>query len=424
MSYTILDYLNEDCWRAVLQYVPLRDIMRTESASKRWQTVMLTYLQGARISILNYDDIDDDMLYDKNLPYNCNVKLVRSGKYCSFNSWTKKLGSSVVAAYSYYPECFKILQENCSNLETLYIYRTLNDYDYEVRPYNLQKNFKRLQNLCIDSCHASDNCVSQLIAGRALTEINFNGCFLMTGECLSTINTTKLKSLVFKCCPDVQSRSLLPHLVRLSQLTKLKVSLIDKEVCRDLRLVLDKMPNLEWLEIMCTGEPWNNYYTNETLLCRLTRLKHLCVDFNLEDYDVDDVTRCCKELRSLKLSQCGILTEDSVEAICRNAGARLTTLSLLQFYKLEDDQLLALIRGCPQLTSLAVGTLALTLDVIKRAAEARHKVRPGLLLELDLAATNLPEDLEYYENIVDIEGQIETKYEDLIVLLDDSDRNF
>ncbi|XP_073964550.1 uncharacterized protein [Choristoneura fumiferana] len=43
---TILDVLNADCWRLVLDYVPVGDVVRSERVSRAWQQVVRDYLAG------------------------------------------------------------------------------------------------------------------------------------------------------------------------------------------------------------------------------------------------------------------------------------------------------------------------------------------------------------------------------------------
>ncbi|CAH2087520.1 unnamed protein product [Euphydryas editha] len=46
--YNILDILNQDCLTHILTYVPIRDLIRSERVSKRWQNMVQEYLQGTR----------------------------------------------------------------------------------------------------------------------------------------------------------------------------------------------------------------------------------------------------------------------------------------------------------------------------------------------------------------------------------------
>ncbi|XP_047987371.1 uncharacterized protein LOC125227179 isoform X3 [Leguminivora glycinivorella] len=255
---TILDYLNEDCWRAVLQFVPAKDLIRTERASRRWQEVLLWYLKGTgvHIAIAEYHKEDN--------PSVCRAK---RSSYTSFESWTKKLGSLVVDTYCIGLKSLEIIKENCPNLETL----TLKDVQCKTPKlllhHNLNDNFKCLQSLKLHSC-------------------------------------------------------------------------------------------------------------------------------NMFDEDIQAITRCCKELVTLKLSDCRSMSRRSVRPIWRNAGARLTELALRDFDEAKDADIVALIRGCPLLTKLTVtGSRQLTRRLPARAAAARRGVAPGKVLDLDLSFTNLSSHL-------------------------------
>ncbi|XP_063375910.1 uncharacterized protein LOC134663469 [Cydia fagiglandana] len=75
-------------------------------------------------------------------------------------------------------------------------------------------------------------------------------------------------------------------------------------------------------------------------------------------------------------------------------NSRLTSLSLGQFDDVKDADIVALIRGCPNLTELTVtGTRQLTRRLPARAAAARRAAAPGRVLQLDLSFTNLSSSL-------------------------------
>lgn len=46
VGYSILDVLNADCLSHILSYIPIRDLIRSERVSKRWQSMIQEYLQG------------------------------------------------------------------------------------------------------------------------------------------------------------------------------------------------------------------------------------------------------------------------------------------------------------------------------------------------------------------------------------------
>ncbi|XP_047987892.1 uncharacterized protein LOC125227594 [Leguminivora glycinivorella] len=375
---TILDYLNEDCWRAVLQFVPIKDLIRTERASRRWQEVLLSYLKGARvhIAIAEYDN--------EKKP---NVIGVSRSLYTSFESWTKKLGSLVVNTYCIGLKSLETIKENCPNLVTL----TLKDVQCETPElllrHNLNDNFKCLQRLKLESCKIPDSCMNKFVAEKALQELKFYCCDSLTGLCLKSMDLSNLKLLEINLSKDFESKHVLPVFDRMSELKTLKVSDVSGEFLEEIQIGLDKMPKLEKLELdddeRMRGECGQQ-------LSRLTELKHLRLAFQMFDEDIEAITRCCKELVTLNLSDCRSMSRRSVRPIWRNAGARLTELSLMQFYDAKDADIVALIRGCPLLTELTVtGSRQLTRRLPARAAAARRGVAPGKVLDLDLSFTNL-----------------------------------
>ncbi|XP_047987343.1 uncharacterized protein LOC125227160 [Leguminivora glycinivorella] len=401
---TILDYLNEDCWRAVLQYVPVQDLIRTERASRQWQAVLLTYLRGIHITIVERGEVHHNTL-----------KLTLSEDTIeSFEIWTQKLGSSVVDTYCNSLESLAIIKENCPNINALKLQFSESPAPEQLLPFNLRENFKFVQQVYFSCYNISDPCVSEFLADRALQELEFYSCHAMTGLCFNTINLSNLKSLVIDYCRIMEPKYILPVIDRLGELTKLKVATVPYEILEEMQMVLDKMPKLEWLELF--DDLRMSCHTSEPL-SRLTRLKHLKISCQLGDCDVEAVTRNCQELTTLDLPDCQGMTSESVEPLCRNLGARLTSLYLGTFYEAEDDDVVAIIRGCPQLTLLFIGgSGSLTPALPARAAAARRAASPGRRLTLDLAYTNLTDHC-YLEEVKDQYEEMKTEYEDLTVVL-------
>ncbi|XP_063375782.1 uncharacterized protein LOC134663349 [Cydia fagiglandana] len=384
---TILDYFNtnEYCWRAVLRYVHVKDLIRTERASRRWQEVVLTYLKGARICIT---------IGKYNINEEPNVCRLNRSSFNSFESWTKKkeLGSLVVAAYCVGLKNLEIIKENCRNIEALELQDVQCRAPKQLRPHNLRDNFKRLQQLTLISCSITDSCVNQFVADKALEGLKFYDCDALTGACFKKMNLSNLKSLEIDMCSGFESQHMLPAFDRLSELTKLNLCNISSEFLEEIQVGLDKMPKLEKLDL-------NNDQTIRGEECgeqlsRLARLKQLRLAYQMSDEDIEAITRCCTELVILDLSDCRSMWRDSVRSIWKNAGARLTSLTLGRYYYLKDADVVALIRGCPNLTELAVsGTRQLTRRLPARAAAARRAAAPGRVLQLDLSFTNLSSSL-------------------------------
>ncbi|XP_063529964.1 uncharacterized protein LOC134741126 [Cydia strobilella] len=408
---TILDYLNEDCWRAVLQYVPVQDLIRTERASRRWQGMVLTYLEGVRI-IIEREDLNKEKIL---LKYNiCSLK---TSRYKSFINWTNKLGPSVVSTYCHKLENLAIINENCPNLEGLQLSRIVSGP--ELLRHNLNDNFKFLRELSFQGCSIQDSHVTEFIADRALEKLDIRNCAHLRGLCFDSLNLSNLKSLTLECNTELYASNDL-------------LSIIDRRSDGEMQTVLYKMPKLECLELH-GGYVHGNVLSEQ--LSRLSRLKQLSVTCQLEYRHVEVITRCCQELRSLELLDCQYLM--GVDVIWRHAGSRLTTLKLDQFYIARDDDVVELVKGCPQLQSLTIGGAErLTSALPARAAAARREVapggpgrpgggpgRPGRPLRLDLSYTNLSD--EYYLRLQDRGGleeyeEMKTKYEELIVILENT----
>ncbi|XP_063375823.1 uncharacterized protein LOC134663389 [Cydia fagiglandana] len=332
---TILDYLNEDCWRAVLQYVPAQDLIRTERASRRWQALVLTYLQGVHIHIEKNDR------NKKENPLNtCTLK---PSEHKSFESWIKKLGASVASIYCVSLENLAMIIENCPNLGALQLYR-IECTDSELRQYNLHDNFKFVQRVSFYRCSVGDTTFSQFIADKVLEKIEFRYCRYLTGLCFSSINTTNLKSLVLESCSNLQ---FLEHSVadHLGSLTELKVTRVNKEIGYDVQFELEKMANLERLELLCS----NMIHGFPEKLGQLPRLEHLGLSFYLDDWDLKKMLQCCGALRSLELLDCEY-SDGFVRVISEHGGA-LTAVKLDNF-NAKDEDVLQLVSGCPKLEVL------------------------------------------------------------------------
>lgn len=408
-EWTILDYLDEDCWRAVLQFVPVQDIVKSERVSRRWQQVVLLYLKGTRFSFVSIE------VFDYADPSNAFMFILPKSMYESFESWTTKLGKSVAGTYCMNHESLKKLTENCPNLEALTLIKLDEPKASKKRfQQNLIKHLQCVKQLCFSTSNISDRFVSQSIADKALEELEFHDCYEITGECLISANLSNLKFLAFKMCLQLQARHIISFTNQLGELTKLELIDIPKNISKKIQLVLDKMPKLEWLEINTHRRRMNPcYLVKYEPLCRLSHLKYLNTNLKVTDESVEAITRCCKELQTLELGDCECLNSEGLEAICRNAGNRLTELGLQFFCYLEDDDVVNCVRSCPELTSLTIGgPCQITPAMPARVSAARHEVSPGQQLCLDLSETNLsnPEGMEEFEDI-------EEEYEDLCVYL-------
>ncbi|XP_061723725.1 uncharacterized protein LOC133529954 isoform X1 [Cydia pomonella] len=373
---TILDYLNDDCWRAVLNYVPVRDMICTERTSREWQRTMLLYLSTVRISIGKW--------WNKNKNDHNFVVITKDADFSSFELWSKKLGHTVVAFEKYCgdtEECM-VLRNNCSNLEVLKL--TNVSMLQEQRSPNTEEYFPELQRICFESCDsATDDCLSSFITSRNLEELEILINNLMTGRCLNSIKSTKLKSLVFRNCKYLGFEPLMSIADRLGGLTKFVLARSRRRMHDQIYLLLNKMPKLEYLTIQITDGAHLDEQELDSIafyevVSRLAHLKHLSSNFVVWEGYLEQVTQGCKELETLKLV-CNGVTGDSLQAVYRNIGERLKCLYLFQSHLTADDYE-ECIYACPNLTRLSVsGDLKL---VITRVGEARRQICPDKRLQL------------------------------------------
>lgn len=313
-----------------------------------------------------------------------------------------------------------MVRANCPNLEALtLLHMTMRKANQnQLISHNLNEDLKFLKKLCFYACPVSDDCIRQFIADKALEELEFYDCDEVTGECFNTIKGLNFKSIVFSSCQSLKSQQVLSFINQLSKLMKLELFDVPRELCREIQLALDKMPNLQCLKMYGQGGATNQpYLLSSEPLSQLTYLKHLSTDLKVTDNVIEAVTRSCKELLILDLADCEVLSSQAIEAICRNCGTHITELGLHGFSYLGDDDVVALIRGCPELTLLTLGgTYQLTPALPPRAAAARQQVRPGCCLRLDVIDTNLC-DPYYLESVEDEYGEFQEAYEDLILEL-------
>ncbi|XP_047987103.1 uncharacterized protein LOC125226959 [Leguminivora glycinivorella] len=412
MDWTILDYLNEDCWHAVLQYVPILDLIHTESTSRQWQKMVLQYLQGIHISIL------EKKYKFKRANRNARVLELSHSSYDldfkSFNMWIKKVGPPVVATYCDNVETLILIRENCPNLESL----TLNSLHNRCSccglldsfPYNLNMDFRCLRGLYFTSCNVSDHCVSHFIADKAVEELEFNNCNIMTGDFFNTIDLSNLRALLLENCDDLEAEHLLSAVEYLGNLEKLVLNHMCADIYKGVQGILDKMPKLEYL-IIYDEKDSLPCYDYKPLLC-LTRLKYLQLNIQLPDEAAAGILQGCKDLTTLKCD-CSDMSESFVTELLCTRGARLRKLDLMML-ALEDDDIVAIISACPELTMLVVSGAWLSPALPARAAAARRAVRPGVVLRLDLSGTGLSDPNELGELFGDYEP-MKLEYEELII---------
>ncbi|XP_063534738.1 uncharacterized protein LOC134744753 [Cydia strobilella] len=403
---TILDYLNEDCWMALLSYIPVKYVIQSERVSHRWQELVLKYLRRLRIAIrypLNwisyfYDDYGMNGTYGNYYLGDNEVVVVlnkRAADYLSFACWTNKLGASVVSTYCATNHNMETIGENCPNLETLEMFRE----SKQSLPNIHNENFKWLRRLYFTEYNCvSDLYISRFIANNSvLEELEINSNEIVTGKCLLNIKSAALKSLMFNRCRKLKMCNLLAT-ASSHNLTKLELINVPYNIYENIHLILNKLPNLEDLCVLDEHMECDHFFE---AVCRLSKLKFLVVMYEATDTNLEDVTRCCKDLIILQFGDCPTVSSRGMEAVTRNVGARITMLGIPKSEYLEDEDVIACVRECPNLMFLDMsGCLRLRQGMLSGAAEARRLMGARFFLELVVRDTflYLDEDTEHYRH--------------------------
>ncbi|XP_047986867.1 putative RNA-binding protein EEED8.10 isoform X3 [Leguminivora glycinivorella] len=351
----ILAALNEDCWRHVLSFVPVRDIVRAERVSRKWQEAVLLYLRGQNIRIepveFKYEDTR----------VNCRILQLPETHVKTrdmFEQVTQKFGGSVVASYCNSNATFKIVTGNCPNL----IHLSFIDYSAVKIPFLLMHkmatavNIHQLKQISFRHMeHATEECISKFIIGDDLQELVIRNNEYVTGLCLTHLKSTNLKSLGLIFCTNLIYDHLHSALDNLTGLTKL-----------DLRSEVDgmifplnvpgRMPKLEELTIRYDSEQMNLEVSILESIGLLSRLRILDLSWltGVNDKWLEVISRGCKQLESLNINHAEV-TSEAVEALCRTAGPTLRWLSMAYTVNdIDDYDVLACIAYCPQLQSLVI----------------------------------------------------------------------
>ncbi|XP_063617148.1 uncharacterized protein LOC134790304 [Cydia splendana] len=323
----------------------------------------------------------------------CKMKLVGDDRV-SFMKWTGKLGPSVVAVGCECEDDLRML-EYCPNLDFLTI--TAAHITEEIILKNQCESFNWLQRLRFQYFQyghsVTDRCISPYTTN--LKELEIHRIKKFTGQCLMT-TPSSLESLVISFCPDFELRHLLAA-ENLSLLRKLEISGAKREMYSEIHLVLDKMPKLEYVTMNYSVLRSEVFFES---VCRLKNLYHLHVNFKANDGDLEAVTRCCPQLRSLAMMRCMDVTGRGVRAVCEHAGARLSGLGLASS-QVTDDDVVACVRACPKLKRLDVKyCYKLTAELLPRVATARREMYAGRPLRMRVIGTNVyswPNEVPYEE---------------------------
>ncbi|XP_063391222.1 uncharacterized protein LOC134676768 [Cydia fagiglandana] len=155
---TIINSLNADCWRLILDYLSVQELLQTERTCKDWQKLVLDHISHRRI-----------MIQDKECDENTLILRKSSDVWASFKCWLQKRGRSVQkldADCEYFEDVVEVLRDSCPNLEVL----KLSNIKEKLSPTNTL-HFQKLTRLAFRGCHwldcfYSDSIIDRIAAAR------------------------------------------------------------------------------------------------------------------------------------------------------------------------------------------------------------------------------------------------------------------
>ncbi|XP_063545810.1 uncharacterized protein LOC134753798 [Cydia strobilella] len=402
----IINFLNADCRRRILDYLPVRDLMRMERTCKLWQNSVLDHISQRRILIRIYKDFKeavrivpggfnpakapDKFFVTKDNDEVLTIFMEQSVDWwLSFKLWLKKFGPAVRkfdANCQYFEDVVEILRYTCPNLEVLRLINLQKKLSHTSTLY-----FPKLARLAFQDCgKITDGCVNQFLT----SDMNELCLSLPAGEhkhvkgrYLHNLNIDKMKCLTLSCLISAAHFSiLLSYADRLKNLTTLVLdTTLERGVNNRLHMLLDRMPNLEEFSFLVYGVPNND---NDDQLrqrsnvffesvCRLKKLRRFKADgVDVWDEHLEALAMNCKDLLAVR-SPCNRITKVGLAALCRELGPQLRELNLTGS-RLDDDSIAACVYACPKLVWLNISDHTIFNIVVDRIAEARRDMRANL----------------------------------------------
>ncbi|XP_063369113.1 uncharacterized protein LOC134657474 isoform X3 [Cydia amplana] len=359
---TILDIFNEDCWRLVLDLLSTEDVIRSERVSRAWQDVIFRYLQDVGISI-------EYPWYGHKASRTQRVLKMEEDDPQKFKELTRKWGSCIKKTDCVNEDSLEVIRKNCPDLEDVTFYGLQED----TLSSGSTKTFKKLKRVHFRGCDSlTDKCVKHWLVNYNIEELVVWGAEEITGKCLVTPHSAKLKGLCFKECEALDFRHLLSATKHLTYLKKLELVYVPREIFQNVHSVLDNLPGLEdlclrWEKKMELGDDWAES------IGRL-RLRHLDVSFNPNVTDEWLVKASCGfgRLNELHVEGCLGVTGRGATAACSVAGPALQGLQLGSNVKINDACVEDIVRTCPNLVWINLSYChGITENIVARLGKAR-----------------------------------------------------
>ncbi|XP_063541889.1 uncharacterized protein LOC134750612 isoform X2 [Cydia strobilella] len=359
---TILDILNEDCWRLLLDLLSTDDVIRSERVSRGWQDVIFRYLQDVGISI-------EYPWYGHKASRTQRILKMEEDDPQKFKELTRKWGSCIKKTDCVNEDSLEVIRKNCPDLEDVTFY----GLQENTLSSGSMKTFKKLKRVHFRGCDSlTDKCVKHWLVNYNIEELVVWGAEEMTGKCLVTPHSAKLKGLCFKECETLDFRHLLSATKYLTHLKKLELVYVPREIFQNVHSVLDKLPELEdlclrWEKKMELGDDWAES------IGRL-RLWRLNVSFNpnVTDEWLEKASCGFGRLNELHVEGCLGVTGRGAKAACSVAGPALQGLQLGSNVKINDACIEDIVRSCPNLVWINLSYChGITENIVARLGEAR-----------------------------------------------------
>lgn len=420
-AYGILDILNRDCLMHILSYVPIRDLILSESVSKRWQSLIHEYLAGIRT-------------FRTSVWSHVKVTLTTA----VFRRMLMRVGPSLVRLHIDHPvsalndRTAHMLGKFCPNLEELKVVG-MNTKNWNPLIYGC----KNLRNIQFISCNklTDSSLVHILKSDLNIESLTVTNNTHVTGLFLAGNTVPKLNSLAFYNCYNLQGTVLSAAIDTLPTLTTLKVDVCPSTMWAIIPLILQKLPKLVELSLS-EYTPGELFFTNQDVvdnedlskaLATLTELKvlNLSRNINITNALLKQIAQSCSNLESLNISSCNSrknissrgVCDEGVMSVCTGC-ASLRRLDVSYLARLSDEGLRAAAhlprlqaltaRGCPAITAASLlhcithctrlqevdvcGSEGVSEEVVGGAVELLQSHARPLPLRLYLAATGVSID--------------------------------
>ncbi|XP_061708077.1 uncharacterized protein LOC133518416 isoform X2 [Cydia pomonella] len=222
LSPNSLDY---NCWKCILDYLSVREIVTTAKVCRHLHDVAQRYLQEdlkLRIeTITNIWEMDSDrsncrtMVLTVNDDYFLHDELLNDDTY--FNTLCSKWGRSVQElvydAKNVDEDSLWDLAIQCPNIQDITFVRL----SWQFPSCDWATNFTKLKRVCFENSSVHDSCVSQLIKNNAIEELVFRLTNSVTGSFFLNVKENlencsalaKLNTLIINNCSDLDLRHLL-----------------------------------------------------------------------------------------------------------------------------------------------------------------------------------------------------------------------